>query len=376
MSLCARFFKMHNERINRIRTLLKEAKGEAILISNFFNVFYLTGLTTLTPEEREAFVLITMRNIYYFTDGRYVDDQLLNQMKSIGGSFKLIEMGKLLRDHLKEIFSEEKISELAFEEEDLKFAEYQVLQKLDFKLTPMRYLVQGVREIKSSQEIELIKKASHLSDTCLTELLPVIKVGMTEKELAWKMESWMRQNGYEVAFEPIVAVDKNSAVPHYNTKQGNGVIKNNSILLLDYGVRYKNYNSDITRMVFIGEQPDEVKNTYRGLLASQEKTIQFVQKSKELREIDLFCRAELKKNNLPDFAHSTGHGVGIEVHENPKVSFRSADLLKSNQIFTIEPGVYYTGKFGMRIEDTVVVDEKLHATSLNTFSKTYLQLTL
>jgi Xaa-Pro aminopeptidase len=189
------------------------------------------------------------------------------------------------------------------------------------------------------------------------------------------MEQWMREKGYEQAFEPIVAIDANSAVPHYDTKRGNNQkLRNGSVLLLDYGVQYESYNSDISRMIFIGDQSTEIMTAYEGLRKAQEETVQFVQKAKSLKEVDLFCRAELKKAGLPDFPHSTGHGVGIEVHESPKVSFRSTDQIKPFQILTIEPGIYFPDKWGMRVEDTVFVDEKTQVKSLTKFPKKYLQL--
>ncbi|MEO6508617.1 MAG: Xaa-Pro peptidase family protein [Patescibacteria group bacterium] len=365
---------MYKNRVSVVRTSLPTIKADSFLVSNFYSIFYLTGIQTLTPEEREAFLFITEKNTYFFTDGRYVDDELLNKISSLNGTFKLIEVGKGLMYHLGEIIKEEKLQSIAFEEEDLKYKEYLSLQNLLIKLTPVAHLITGLREIKTTEEVELVKKACELTDLCLAEITPLIKPKMSEKELSWKLESWIREHGYQIAFDPIVAVDQNSAIPHYDTRTGNGVIGASSILLLDFGIRYKNYNSDITRMVFIGKQSDEVIHTYKRLAAAQEKTVQFVKKGVELREVDLFCREQLKKYHLPDYMHSTGHGVGLEVHELPKVSFNSKDTLKQQHIFTIEPGVYLLGKYGMRVEDTVYIDKDFNASQLTLFSKEFINL--
>ena len=172
-----------------------------------------------------------------------------------------------------------------------------------------------------------------------------------------------------MAFDPIVAVDVNSSVAHYNTKDGTGAVKDGSIALIDFGVKYKNYLSDITRMVFVGHPSDEDKNVYKVLADAQQKTVKKIMELETLKEVDDFNRKLITDRRLPSYPHSTGHGVGLEIHEYPKVSFNSSDRKIENQIFTVDPGVYLPGKYGMRIEDTVVIEKGLKARLLTQFPK-------
>ena len=360
---------MYKHRINLVRKKLTQLRLQGILISNFFNILYLSGFKTLTPEEREAYLFITKNTTYIFTDGRYIDKKLEDIISSLDAKFRLIEVGKSLYFHLEEIILEEGLESIGIEEDDLKLNEYQKLKQLKIEIVPVSDVCTSLRSIKTSDEIEAITTACRETDNCLKEIIPLIKNGMSEKELAWKIEVWIREKGFELGFDPIVAVNENSAIPHYDTKTGDGLITESSVLLLDFGIEYKSYVSDITRMVFIGKQSDEVMNTYNYLLNAQAKTIEFIKKGKMLNEVDAFCREELKKSGLPNFAHSTGHGVGLEVHESPRVSMKSLDEVNVHQVFTVEPGVYHLNRFGMRIEDTILVNEKFQAVPLTKFPK-------
>lgn len=353
---------MHSERIEKLRGIFGSNHIDAFFISNFYNILYLTGFKTLTTDEREAFVLVTKMNTYLFTDARYT-------YTDPGVILKLIEPEKGLFFHLEEIIQEEKIQFLGIESENLRVHEYEKI-KLVFpstKIISLERTTIKLRAIKENGEIKNIQKACEITDECLKEIIPSIKTNETEKEIAFRIEQWIKVKSYDLAFDPIVAVDSNSAIPHYNTKEGQGVVKNDSIILLDFGVKYLNYMSDITRMVFLNPA-GEVIETYQKLLSIQGKTIELVGKEKDPKAIDLFCRERMAEENFTDFPHSLGHGVGLEIHEYPKLSQMSDDTLVDNQVFTIEPGVYFPGKWGMRIEDTVVVKDG-KAETLTKFSK-------
>lgn len=371
---------MMDLRINRLREEIKRQGVDALLVSNFYNIFYLTGFKTLTENEREAFVIITQDKICLITDGRYIKNSKsqIPSSKQIPNSkleIKLITPEKKLIQHLKEMVGYEDIGRLGIESEDVRFSEYLNLKnELGVEIILIDRLIVRLREIKDSQEIEYVKKACEIGDKCLGEIIKAIKVGQTEKEIAWKIERWIREKGYEIAFEPIVAVDQNSAIPHYNTKEGKAKVKKNSLILIDFGVKYKNYCSDITRMIVVGQPKQEVVNVYNQLLTIQQLTINQLKKTKNLNEIDRHCRLLITDYRLPVYPHSTGHGVGLEVHEYPKISLHSEDLLNAGQVFTIEPGVYFQGKWGMRIEDTIFVDESLQPRVLTKFPKRLLTL--
>ncbi len=339
-------------RFRRLRDLFIKYKLDALLISNFYNILYMTGFKTLAPEEKEAFVLVTFKNVYLASDGRY----LKSSQKLEGILPRIITPEKRLLHLLGEIIKSEKIKTLGFEAEDLRFHEYKIFkQKLAVKLFPTEKIIQKLRAIKDQEEITKIKKACAVADKCLREITKTIKVGQSGREIAFRIEFWLKEKGHDISFQPIVAVDESAAIPHYNTQSGSDKVKSGSLLLIDYGAKVDDYCSDTTRVFFIGKPVDPLANVYNKLIDVQEKTIRQVNKTKKLKNIDLFCRGELDRNGLLNFSHSTGHGVGLEVHENPSVSFLSKDRLHSNQVFTIEPGVYILGKYGMRIEDMVWV---------------------
>ncbi len=361
---------MNLHRIKVLRRVLKEQKIDALLVTNFYNILYLTDFKGLSPDEREAYGVVTRDKAYLLTDGRYLTEKLKVDSARFAVECRLIDYKNNLVTHLKKIAEEEKVKMFGFEAEDLKVAEYSSFkEKLEVKLVPTSKLVNSLRVIKDTTEIEAIRKASNLTDQCLREIVEKISVGVSEKEITHRIEFWIKRKGYDLAFEPIiVAVDKNSTIPHYDTRTGHGVVKKGSVILIDFGVKYKNYISDITRMFFVGTPTPEVVQTYNALLAVQEKTIAQITRGARLQDIDAFCRKELEKNRLPNFPHGTGHGIGLEIHEEPRVSPHVTSQVTEGQVFTIEPGVYREGKWGMRIEDSVVIQNG-KAQILTKFSK-------
>lgn len=348
---------MFQQRLEKLRQTIKEKNIESILISNFFNILYLSGFKTLTENEREAWLLVTHNNCYLFSDARYLEP---NSKNTSTIKNKLITPKKGLIQHLIEIFKEEGVKSCGVEADDLKVIEFQQFIKYfkETRFIPTEKLVIRQRDIKDENEIKKIKKACEISDQCLKETLYLIKVGKTEKEIAFKMEFWLKEKGYDLAFYPIVAIDENSVLAHYDTKvRGDKKVKDGSIILIDFGAKFENYLSDITRMVFVGKPENEAINTYHSLLDAQAKTINETKANAEGKQIDSFCRQLIIDKQLPNYQHSTGHGVGLEIHEYPKISPTSVDRLLENQIVTIEPGVYINNKWGMRIEDTVLVEK-------------------
>lgn len=363
----------------KLLSLFPQNNIDALLISNFYNILYLTGFKTLSPDEREAWVLVTDNHTYILTDGRYINlknkkEKIKNANKKTKIIYRQLNPDNHLLNQLKELIRREKISKLGFETDDLRVAE---LKKFTEKIPEVKWqetekLIIKLREIKEKEEVEKIKKACQIVDNCLKEITKVIKVGMSEKEIAFKIEFYLKRKGFDLAFYPIVAIDKNSSLPHYNTKEGEGRVRKNSVILIDFGARYQDYNSDITRMIFISPTREMI-NVYEKLLTIQEKTITVLRRSQQdgipLNKIDQFCRKLLEESLLPNYSHFTGHGVGLEIHEYPKISQNSTDTLRPGQVFTIEPGVYFAEKWGMRVEDTVWINNNLKPEVLTKFSK-------
>jgi Xaa-Pro aminopeptidase len=283
----------------------------------------------------------------------------------------IISHEKKLTDYLQEIIEKENLKTIGYENNNLTVSEYEKFsEKLTAKLFPTLGIVEKFREIKTDEEIKLIQKACDFTDKCLSDIVRIIKPGLTEAEIAFKMEMWIKQRGLDLAFYPIVAVDENSAEAHFDTRTwGKAKVKKDSIVLIDFGIMYKNYRSDMTRMVFVGHPNKEIVRTYEALLAAQEAGIKALFNTNKSSEIDAECRKLLKQLKLPNYTHSTGHGVGLEIHENPRLSPTSSDSLQKGHVFTIEPGIYIPGKYGMRIEDTIVLTDDLSPKVLTKFSK-------
>ncbi len=359
---------MLEQRINKLQKILKEKNLDGFLISNFYNILYLTGFKTLTDNEREAWVFITEKSVYLFTDSRYI-------IHSKSLILKFITSEKGLTKHLLEIIKKEKIQRLGFEGDDLKVDELQKLkeQLINVELVSLEKFVIKIREIKDEEEINNIKTACQIADQCLEEIVKIIKTSVTEKEIAFKIEFWLKKKNHNLSFYPIVAVDKNSAIPHYDTQNGtNEKVKNNSVILIDFGTKFQDYHSDMTRMIFFGRPTEEIINTYTALLNAQEKTVERLKEDNNPVSIDQFCRKILTTNyslQPTTYPHSTGHGVGLQIHESPKISFTSKDALLPNQVITIEPGTYIKNKWGMRIEDTILIKENSQIEILTKFSK-------
>lgn len=338
---------------------------DAFLVSNFYNIFYLTQFEGLSPSEREAYVLLVKGRKIIITDSRY------NEGKHSGDSeLYVLKPEERAGEVVGRLCKENKIQTLGVETDDLKWIEVQQMQKLGIELVPLAHVFSPKRSIKLEEEIFAIKQACHIGDSVLRDITPYIHPGQTEKEIAWLLEKMVREGyGAEIAFDPIVAVDANAAIPHYNTKKGNGIVQESSLILIDFGVKFHNYCSDITRMVVVGDVSSEITSPYEKLLVVQENTIKKLNTTTSLKEADAFCRSELEKSGLPNYSHSTGHGVGLEVHEAPRLSAVSEDVKVEGQVFTVEPGVYYPGKWGMRIEDTVMVSMEGEIEVLTRFPK-------
>jgi len=357
-----------------IKNLLINNKIDSLLISNFYNILYLTGFKTLTEQEREAFLLVTKNSVYLFTDGRYLSKLKVKneKLKIANQKLRLLTAEKGFVVQLQEVINEEKLTRVGFEGDDLRVNE---LKRLKEKVPSTEFistenLVIKLRERKSDTEINKIKKACAIGDQCLKETIPILKIGITEKEIAFRIEYWLKNKNYCLAFPALVAIDTNSSIPHYDTQSnGFGRIKRGSIITIDFGVSYQNYLSDMTRTIFYGRPAPQKINIYNHLLKIQQLTVKQCNNMSNFKDIDKYCRLRVTNYKLPDYPHSTGHGVGLEIHEYPKISKNSNDVLQANQVFTIEPGVYYPGRWGMRIEDTVAINSRLEAEVLTNFDK-------
>lgn len=323
-------------------------KSEAILISSVPNIIYLTGFLGFSDLEREAFVLITKNNKYLATDKRYSDSLKINGFKIIDtGAYNFIV-------NLNEILKKEKIKSIGIEGDNLTVNEYLILKK-QFKLFFNDF--KKIRTIKSPDEIKKIKKACKTGDEAFEYILKKIRLGVTENQISNYLLAFFESKNTEMSFNPIVAFGKHSSIPHHQNT--NIKLNKNQIILMDFGVKFENYCSDMTRTVFFGKPDHKYLKIYQTVKDAQEQAINFVNKNAnkiiKLSDVDKAARDYILQSGFESIPHSLGHGIGLEVHESPNLSPKSDDLLSNNMVFSIEPGIYINNYGGVRIEDLVVV---------------------
>ena len=211
------------------------------------------------------------------------------------------------------------------------------------------------RMVKRPHELNNIKHAQSITEKVFEALKKELKKGITEKEIAWRIEVLAHKFGADgMAFHPIVATTKNSACPHH--KNSSKRLRKGDILLIDMGVKYNGYCSDMTRMIFTAEPTKEQKKIYELVLEAQENAIKNLRAGITGKAVDKFARGVIKKAGVEKkFSHSLGHGVGLDIHELPNLSQKYKEKIPEGSVVTIEPGVYLEGKFGVRIEDMVLV---------------------
>lgn len=345
------------KRVQNIKSKLKSYDIDGIFITSPYNISYLTNLFPSSIEEREYYLFITENNAYILAPMMFL---LAIKEKFDGFEYLKITNKKSLYALLKEICNKENIKSIGFEEENLLYREFEHLSKSlkDIEFIPLEDFVEDERKIKDGVEIEKIKEACRLSDDAYKYILTKINDGITEKEVAFEIENYIRQNGGQIAFQTIVAFGKNSAVPHHIST--NQKLKDNSFVLLDFGAKFDGYCADMSRTIYFGSPNDREVKMYNTVLESQNMALTKLKewKNKNFQTSHLHTIAErhIEKNGFLSFPHSLGHGVGLQVHENPTVSkFSEGNELKQNMVITIEPAIYEPKIGGVRIEDDVIL---------------------
>lgn len=347
-----------NLRFSKIKQLITDQNLDAVLISSNPNIIYLTNYSNFSKVEREAFLLITNNNQYIFTDGRYA-----TAVKKHIKNFELVEIfsGYNFYEALNKILLENKIKRLGIEESNLTVSEFKKIKQIIPNIKSAN--LNNLRIIKALDEIKAIEKACRLGDKAFKYILKEIKPGLTEKQIAYKLESFIRENGGDLSFSTIVAFGGNAAVPHHQTN--NQRLKTKDLILLDFGVKLDNYCSDMTRTVFLDKATNEQRKVYETVLKAQQKAVSYLEscflnlnsseKIINSADVDRTARDYIISSGFSSIPHSLGHGIGIEVHEPPTLSPVSKHTLTNGMVFSIEPGIYLPGKFGVRIEDLFAI---------------------
>lgn len=331
-------------RLKKLRQGLAEKEIEAILISQPENRHYLSGF-----DGSFGFLLISQQTNILATDFRY-----LEQAKRQSPDYKLFRISGDVENWLPELTDGLNLRQLGFEADHVSFAIYRRLNNIQDKLVAVDMLVESLRAVKEPGEIELITEAAAISDAVIDAA--TIEVGMTEQEVAWELEKSLHDKGSQcLPFDIIVASGPNAALPHASPSQRE--IQDGEPVVIDIGARAQGYGSDLSRTICLGKAGDTFKRVYDTVLGAQLTAIAGITAGITAGQADALARAPIEQAGYGDgFGHGLGHGLGLESHEQPFLAPGSQDNLVDGMVFTIEPGIYLSGWGGVRIEDTVVIE--------------------
>jgi Xaa-Pro aminopeptidase len=339
-------------RLQRLQEELQKHKLEAILIGHLPNIRYLCGFSGSA-----ALLLASGRNVEFFTDGRYT----VQAREEVRGARIHIQKGKsAFAAALEWLNGQSRIKRLGIEAAYMTVADRELLGKRigrGLRIVNAPDLVERMRMVKSADEIERIRAACELGTGLLEEVTGTLDPGRTESQVAAQLELAARRGGAEqMAFPTIIAGGARSALPHGRASRAR--IPARGFVVCDFGVILSGYCSDMTRTLHVGRPSTAARTVYEAVREAQQAALDAVRPGKTVGDVDAAARKLLKKRGLLEyFTHSTGHGLGLEIHEAPRVAAGQTEVLRPGMVITVEPGVYLPGKFGVRIEDTVVLTE-------------------
>jgi Xaa-Pro aminopeptidase len=340
-------------RLQKLRQKIAEKGLDALFVSQTENRRYLSGFTGTA-----GFLLISQHQAILATDFRYTQQASLQ-----APDFQIFQTRGNLDDWVSALFFEANVKTVGFEATDLSFFSYQrfaeAIRKINkgIEIVPTEGIVESLRAVKDSEELYNISAAARLVDAVFEHCLSVIRRGITERELAWEMESYMREEGGEPpSFEFIVASGENAAMPHHRPTDRR--IQLGEPVLIDIGACMYGYHSDLSRTTCLERQDRTYDKVYNIVLEAQLAAIQQIEAGKPASEIDRHAREIIARAGYGEaFGHGLGHGIGLGTHEEPRLSPYSNAILEENMVFTVEPGIYIQGWGGVRIEDMVVIEK-------------------
>ena len=339
----------YNKRILLVKEQLNANQLNGIYINNLTNVRYLTGFTGSAGS-----VLILEESQYFFSDTRY-DEQSKEQIKNC--QVHMIKAG--YEQTIKDLNILKNGMKIGFESEHTSFDSYNKLKNIisNVDWQPTKQIVEHIAAVKDEMEIASLQSAIDVTDEVFKQIIPELKIGAIEKEIAAKISYLFKMNGAEGdSYEPIIASGFLGALPH--ARPSNKSFENGDFVVMDFGALYEGYHADMTRTVVIGEATDRHKEIYNIVLESQLAGIKSAKAGISGREVDKACRDIINNAGYgKEFCHSTGHGIGLEVHTYPRLSALNTKPLLENYVVTIEPGIYIPGWGGVRIEDDCLIQK-------------------
>lgn len=347
----------YTARLRALLAAIDQQNLDALLVTHLPNIRYLCGFTGSA-----GVLVVAKRGVRLFTDGRY-REQAKKEVAVAAITVTISRESPLLAaaESLNKVSSRGSNIRVGIEGEHMTVSTHTRLAKLvgkRLRLVQAPALVEQARIIKDGDEIHLLQRAANLGSSLFDIFLKRIRPGVREAEIAAAVELRARQKGAQgMSFDTIVASGQRSAMPHGTASQM--PIPKRGFVVCDFGVILAGYCSDMTRTLYVGRPPAEARGIYQAVLESQRAAVQAVRPGIVVAEVDRQARKVLQKARLGRyFSHSTGHGVGLEIHEAPRVASGETAVLKPGMVITIEPGAYVPGRWGVRIEDMVVVTER------------------
>ncbi len=341
-----------DNRLQKLRQKLADNELDGIFVSQPENRYYLSGF-----DGSAGFLLITDKDTILATDFRY-----LEQAEKQAPDYRVFRISSDMATWFPEVVADTHITRLGFEAEHITFAMYRRLTESlskassKAKFVATNGLVESLRAIKEPEEIELITKAIEISDSAVKYIKDVIHIGMSEKEIAWEIERFMRENGSQsLPFDVIVASGPNSALPH--AKPSPRAVQPAETIVIDIGARVDGYVSDLSRTICLGTPDKTFNKVYDIVLGAQLAAIAMINENMTGDDADSLARVVITEAGYSEaFGHSLGHGIGLMPHESPRLGPDSSERLVDGMVFTIEPGIYLSGWGGVRIEDVVIME--------------------
>ncbi|MDE6677897.1 MAG: aminopeptidase P family protein, partial [Ruminococcus sp.] len=335
--------------MERYEKLFDTVTADCALITSDVNRRYFTGM-----KSSAGIVLVFPEKMYLLIDFRYIEKARATVRNA--EVIEFVNAGK----QLPELLTKHNAKTMAIESETMTVKTLSSYRHFLKEVTiddsdSLSNAINRLRAVKDNDEISCIRKAQEIAEKSLDELLPFIRVGKTEREVALELNRLMFANGAEdLSFETIVLSGTNTSMPH--GVPSDKKIQNGEFVLMDFGAVWKGYHSDMTRTICIGEPDEEMKKVYNIVLEAQLSALEYAKAGIAGKELDSVARNIIERAGYGEnFGHSLGHGVGLEIHEKPNASPNNNSVLEKNSVVTVEPGIYIAGKFGVRIEDFVIL---------------------
>ncbi len=343
---------VNDTNLRRVQAALKDGRiaADALLLTSHINRYFATGFPSSA-----GMALITAENCIFITDFRYFEaaQNALPHME-----LRMIKRGEKYSDLINEKLADWQITTLAFEDSETSVAEYNTLKAaLKAELVPVGQQINYLRAAKTEDELDNMRKAQQITDEAFEKVLEDIHIGMTEKEVEARLIFHLYHCGGEkLSFDPIVVSGPNSSLPHGHATER--VIEDGDFVTMDFGVLYNGYCSDMTRTVAVGSASEEMRKIYEIVLEAQAIGLREARAGRKWSEVDGAARSYIAEQGYGEyFGHGLGHGLGLEVHESLSFSAETGDLTPENGVVSCEPGIYLPGKFGVRIEDCVILKD-------------------